>query len=128
VFGIPGEHADVATLVAGLLLAQAVHKGAKRLLRVPDLPSAGDAALGASAVRQVVLGVAGPSSDETPLVGTLIAIAVVGKLARPVIDRAVHGMEASAHRMRAAFNRRYGYLIVHARRVVPREGDRSRAA
>jgi hypothetical protein len=46
-----------------------------------------DAALGAIALRDAALGVAGPSSRAVPGFGTLVALAILGGLAAPGLRR-----------------------------------------
>jgi hypothetical protein len=109
-FGVGKDQANAATLVVGLVLADALREPAARMLRGPGFPSFGDASIGASALREVVYGIAGPSSRDAPLVGTLIAVGVFGHLARPLVGQAVHGIRDSSRRFHAAFNHRYGHL------------------
>jgi hypothetical protein len=110
-FGVGKDQANAATLVVGLVLADALREQAARMLRGPALPSFGDASIGASALRELVYGIAGPSSRDAPLVGTLIAVGVLGHLARPVVGQAVHGIRDSSQRFHGAFNHRYGHLV-----------------
>jgi len=110
-FGLPRDQANLATLIALLVLAQAVHEKAAPVLRAPPAPSAADAALGAAALRELFYDVAGPSSRETPLFATLVTIAVLGGLARPVVRASVHAIRGSSHASVARFRHRYGYVV-----------------
>jgi hypothetical protein len=119
-FGVSKDQANAATLIAGLVVAEALHEKGKRMLAGPALPSAGDTALGTSALRVVVHGIAGPSSQDIPLVGTLIAIAALGRVARPAVGRTLHGVRVSSQRIHVAFGHRYGHLIGDGRRPLYR--------
>ena len=87
-FGIRREDANLATVIGLLLLANAVYERAHRP-QAPKPPTAvANLAIGVGALRESIYGVAGPASRDTPLGGTLIAVAVLGGLARqPVGDR-----------------------------------------
>ena len=69
-----------------------------------------------SALRESIYSVAGPASRDTPLVGSLIALAVLGGLVRPGVARSVRGMKASSRRMHTMFLGRYGHLVGQRRR------------
>lgn len=107
VLGIPREQANFATLVAGLLLADAARNKTHQLLKAPGVPAVDDATVGVAVLDGIVRAAAGPSARDTPLFTTLVGIALVGALARP----AVRGIRRCARRSRAPFNRRYGRLI-----------------
>jgi hypothetical protein len=53
----------------------------------------------------------GPPSQDTPLVATLVTIAVIGAVARPVLTGAAHRIRTSSHHAKASFNHRYGHLL-----------------
>lgn len=112
--GVSRDQANAATFVMVLMLAESLHEKGTRLR--PALPSLGDTALGLSTVREGIYGLAGPSTRDTPLVGTLVSLALVAAIARPGVRAAVHGVRSSSDRMRVAFRHRYGHLVHHARR------------
>jgi hypothetical protein len=58
-------------------------------------------------VREALARVAGPDSRDTPLLSSLLAIAVIGGAARS----GLRGIRGSGHSADVAFHRRYGYLI-----------------
>jgi hypothetical protein len=63
--------------------------------------------MGFGIIREALCRVAGPDSRDTPLLTTLLAIAVIGGAARS----GLHGMRRSGHQADVAFHKRYGYLI-----------------
>jgi hypothetical protein len=106
-FGVSRDQSWLVTLIALALIAEAANAKWDEMVRGPGGPTRADVALGAAVVRELLAGIAGPSSRDTPLVGTLVSIAVLGALVRP----AVHGIRASSHRVRHSFNHRYGHLL-----------------
>jgi hypothetical protein len=110
-FGLPKDQAALASLIALLALAQAVHDKGQQALRAPGGPSLADGLIGGSVVREVVYGVAGPSARETPLFGTLLTIAILGGAARPGLVKTLHAARARSQKMNLTFRHRYGYVI-----------------
>ena len=110
-FGIRREDANLATVIGLLLLANAVYERAHRP-QAPKPPTAvANLAIGVGALRESIYGVAGPASRDTPLGGTLIAVAVLGGLARQPVGRSLHGIRASSRRLKNAFRGRYGHVV-----------------
>jgi len=109
--GIRREDANMATAIGLLLLANSVYERARR----PSVPGASntiaDVAIGVGALRESIYGVAGPATRDTPLGGTLIALAVLGGLARQPVTQAVRGIRGSSRRLTHAFRGRYGHLV-----------------
>ena len=114
-FGVSRDHSWAVTLIGLAVLAQAAHDKSEQMLRGPGGPTRADVALGAAALRELLPGIPGPSSRDTPLVATLVTIAVVGALVRPGLSRTVHGIRTSAHHARQSFNHRYGHHPASAR-------------
>jgi hypothetical protein len=110
-FGVADDQSMLVTIIALLVLAEAAHDRAQRMLSAPGAPTPGDLLLAGAGVRGLVHDLAGTSSDETPLLGTLITIAVVGGLTVPTARRAARATRRSAHRARMAFKSRYGELM-----------------
>ena len=115
-FGVPREQSNLVTLIALAVLAEAAHDKAERVLRGPGGPTRTETALGAGVLRESLKGLAGPASSDTPLFGTLVAIAVLGGLSRPALGRSVRGIRVFSDRTRLSFNHRYGHLIGPDRR------------
>ncbi len=120
-FGLPKEQVNVATAVAGLIVAEAIRGRARRLLKGPAL-SFPEVALGASSLREGLYAVSGQSPSDTPLVGTLIALGVIGSLARPVVRTTLNGVRESSRQLHGAFNHRYGHVVRHGRRHLSKVG------
>jgi hypothetical protein len=109
--GIRRKDANLATAIGLLMLANAVYERAHR----PEAPkpqnAVADFAIGVGALRESIYGVAGPASRDTPLGGTLIALAVLGGLARPPVRRGLHELRTSSRRLKQTFRARYGHLV-----------------
>jgi hypothetical protein len=113
VLGVSREQANLATAVVALIVAEAARDKARQLLFAPGGPTLGDVALAGATAREVILGAAGPTARDTPLFVTLVTIAVLGGLARPVIEDSVRDFKAASHRLHQSFLHRYGHLIGH---------------
>ena len=110
-FGLSREQANLATAVALLLLVQAAADAKQRLVAQGATPTAGDSAIWVVVARELLAGVAGPSSRDTPLLGTLITIAFLGGAARRIAIKAGHAIRSGSHRADVGFRHRYGYLV-----------------
>ena len=110
-FGVSRDQSWAVTLIALVVLAQAAHETSDQMLRGRGGPTRADVALGAAAVRGLLAGIPGPEARETPLVATLVTIALLGALVRPGLSRAAHEIRSSSHRARQSFNHRYGHLL-----------------
>src|SRR3954471_24470530 len=99
-FGVPREHANIVTLVLALGAADAAYETTRRIVGAPLLPSPVDAAIGAIGLRDAALAVAGPADRSGPLVGSLLAFAVAGGLALPVLRQMSGRLRATENRLR----------------------------
>ena len=111
VFGIPRDQANVATLIAGLLALEGAHSASKAMLRPGPTPTAADGMLGGAALREMLCSVAGPGARDTPLLASLLTIAVLGGAARRVAVKSSRTIRSSTQRADLQFHNRYGYLI-----------------
>ena len=84
VFGVSRDQANVLTSVLLLGAADGAYEAARRITGTRVHVSGTDAALGAFALRDAALGVAGPGARAIPGFGTLVAFAVLGGIAGPV--------------------------------------------
>lgn len=110
-FGIRRKDANLATTIGLLMAANAVYERAHRP-SAPKPPTAvADLAIGVGALRETIYGVAGPASRDTPLGGTLVALAVLGGLTRPPLKRGIREIKSSARRLTQTFRGRYGHLV-----------------
>jgi hypothetical protein len=105
VLGVSRNQANVLTVVLLLSAADGAYEAARRISGMRLHASGTDAALGAIALRGGALGVAGPSARAVPGFGTLVAFAVLGRLAGPGLRRTAQRMRAAEQRLRAAEKR-----------------------
>lgn len=110
-FGITGENSALVTLIALGLAAGTVHRKIDQVMNAPGVPSAGDAMIGATVLRESAHGIAGAWARDSPIFGTLILISVAGTVVRPMVRATVQGVRQSAHVLRADFDHRYGHII-----------------
>jgi hypothetical protein len=110
-FGVSRAESNLVTAIALAVTAEAARDRAARFIRGPGGPTSADAILGGGLLKEVVHGISGSSSRDTPLFGTLVAIAVLAGLARVMVGRPVRAFRAGSHRARLIFNRRYGHLV-----------------
>lgn len=118
-FGLPEDQVNAATVIAALVLAEMLHERARRLAS-GSMPSMADSALGATAVREGVYALSGQFLSDTPLLGSLIAIAVIGSVAQPAAARTLHLVRVASGQLHATFNHRYGHLIRHGQHHLRR--------
>jgi hypothetical protein len=114
-FGVQRDQVNMTTVIALLVAAEAARHRSQRY-KPSRRPNLADWAIGAGALRESVYGVAGPASRDTPLVGTLIAVAILGGLARAPATRSAHAVKASLRRAHQASLGRYGQLVGRSRR------------
>ncbi len=98
VFGTSREQANVLTFVLLLGAADSAYEAARRIGGTRLRGS--DAGLGAIALRETALGVAGPGARAVPGFGTLVAFALLGGLAAPGLRRTAQRMRAAERRVR----------------------------
>lgn len=110
VFGIRRSDANLLTGVMALMVANSVYEKVAAAGR-PKPPPIRDVAIGLGVLRESIYGVAGPAASDTPLAGTLIALAVLVGLTREPVTRSLHGMRSSSRRAYRGFRGRYGHLI-----------------
>lgn len=110
-FGLRRDQANLATLIALGLLMEVAHDKLDYWLQGPGPPTRADAALGAAVSRELLYDIAGPSSRDTPLFGTLVLLGVVGGLSGPALRRSFRGVRTLSHRARRSFNHRYGQVF-----------------
>ena len=104
-FGISREQTNVLTAVLLLGAADGAFETARRVTGMRMHVAGGDAALGAVALRDAALSVAGPSARAIPGFGTLVAFAILGRIAAPSVRRAAHSMRVAEQRVRATESR-----------------------
>ena len=105
VFGTSREQANALTAVLLLGAADSAYETARRITGMH--PGVSDASLGAIAVREAALGVAGPGARAIPGFGALLAFALIGGLAAPGLRRTTQRLRAAERRVRRERIRRY---------------------
>jgi len=105
--GVNREQANVVTFLLVVGAAEGVYEGVKRIPGLRPPVSGIDAAIGAVALRDGLLGAAGPAGREIPGFATLAAIAALGGIVAPRIRRATARARATEHRIREERIRRY---------------------
>src|SRR3954452_4585482 len=104
-FGTSREQANVLTAVVALGAADIVYEAGRRVTGLRPHVKAGDAALGALAVRDATLGVAGAGNRAVPGFETLLTVAVLGGLAVPTVRWAARGVRDAEQRFRVVESR-----------------------
>jgi hypothetical protein len=99
-FGVSRQNANVFTVILLVTGANMALERATRIVRAPSGVTRGDAAIGVAALREAVRGTVGPGVADTPRLGTLLTIGIVGGLAAPSLRRAAHAMRVTEHRVR----------------------------
>ena len=117
-FGVRPTDANLVTVVALLLVADLAHDRIGRLRRIAWAPGLDDGALAGASLRSVLGAIVGPAVDQTPALGALIALALLGHGLRPTVTRSVSAVRTSSqraaldfHRGALDFHHRYGYLV-----------------
>ena len=121
-FGVSRDQSWLVTLLALVLLAEATQEKSDRMMKGPGGPTRADTILGAATLRELLAGIPGPQTRETPLVATLVTIALVGALVRRGLSRATHEIRSSSHRARRSFNHRYGHFLPTTARLDQHSG------
>jgi len=111
VFGVSREQANLLTFVLALGAADAAYATARRMIHPPRDEYLGVAAF---ALREAVLGGAGPAARDTPGFAPLLAVGVLGGLALPTVRRAARALRAEEQRVRLRRTSRY----IAARRAM----------
>jgi hypothetical protein len=95
IFGTSRDDSNLVTVLALGSAAVAVHGTAARLRTIARHPSGTDSAMGAAVLREAALGMAGAPSRAVPAAGALVALALVGRSARPALHGAVRTTRGS---------------------------------
>jgi hypothetical protein len=119
-FGVSREQANVVTAVLLLGAADGAYEATRRITGVRPPVSRGDAVVGAIALRDAALGIAGPSARAVPGFGALVALGILGGIAAPGLRRTTQKMRAAEQRVRRERIRRYTAARDRARAVEER--------
>ena len=104
-FGVSREQANVFTFVVLLSAADAAYEAARRIGGMRPHVSGTDATLAGIAVRDAALSAAGPTSRAIPGFGTLVAFALLGRVAAPSLRHVAQRARSTEQRLRAAEQR-----------------------
>jgi hypothetical protein len=107
VFGVRKDQVNIMTLVATMMLAEAVRRQTQVLRRGLRGPTRADVILGDGLLNALGQQIAGPYSQEVPLFAALIGSAAVGTVATRVLRQAAHDMKAASRRIKLSVS----YLI-----------------
>jgi hypothetical protein len=110
-FGAAKDDSAMLSLIAIALLAGAAREKGKAVLGLPAPASSGDTLIGVSVLRESAHWLAGDLYRDTPIFGTLIAIAFLGTAIKPVLGFSFKELRVGARDIRMGFDRRYGHLI-----------------
>ena len=103
--GLSREQANVLTAVALLSAADGAYEATRRITGLRPHVSGTDAFIGAAAVREASLSLAGPSVRAIPGLGALVVFAILGRFAIPALRRSGQRARAAEQRLRAAEQR-----------------------
>jgi hypothetical protein len=107
-FGVPRDQQFVLTLVLLGMAGRAVTVRAQRALdSAPGRPSPNGLLIGSSMLDEAAHMLAGDSTPDAPLVGTLVALALLAAVVRP----GVHDIRVAARSLRAQLGRIPRYVV-----------------
>jgi len=106
VFAVDKTDVNLMTLIVLLVTAERMQATSRRV-RASRGPTLAEDFTGFGIVREALCRVAGPNARDTPLLASLLAIAVIGGTVRS----GLHGLRGSGHSADVAFHKRYGYLV-----------------
>ena len=109
-FGVSREQANVMTIVVAVGAAEAAHRTARRLARMPHGPSSTDVAIAGIALREAALGVAGVRHRDIPMFGTLLTVAMFGTPIVVGLRWATRNARATERRVRGRRIDRYSAI------------------
>lgn len=111
VFGVPEDQSMLVSVIAAGVLAHAVHSRAKRLFVGPGGPTVADATIGLAVLREATHLITGDQYKDTPIFGSLVALAVTGSLVRPLARETARRFKDVSGQARTGFDHRYGHLF-----------------
>ena len=109
--GLSREQANVLTAVVLLGAADGAYEATRRITGIRPHVAGADAAIGAAALREASLSMAGPSVRAIPGFGALVAFAILGGFAVPALRRTAQRVRTARQRLRAAEARLRGERI-----------------
>jgi len=106
VFAVERNDVNLVTLIVLLVMAEQMQATSRRV-KAGRGPTLAEDFMGFGILREALCRVAGPNARDTPLLASLLAIAVIGG----TIRSGLHGLRGSGHSADVAFHKRYGYLV-----------------
>jgi hypothetical protein len=103
--GLSRAQANVLTAVVLLGAADGAYEATRRITGIRPHVAGADAAIGAAALREASLSMAGPSVRAIPGLGALVAFAILGGFVAPALRRIGRRVRAAEQRLRAAEQR-----------------------
>jgi hypothetical protein len=100
-FGASREQANVLTAILLLSAADGAYVATQRITGWRPHVSGTDATIGAIALRDGSLSIAGPNVRAIPGFGALVAVAILGGFAAPALRQTAHKVRAAEQRLRA---------------------------
>jgi hypothetical protein len=110
-FGVAKDDSALISIIAVALLVAAARDKGKAMVGLPVPGSSGDALIGVSALRESAHWLAGDLYRDTPIFGTLIAIAFLGTAIKPVLGFSFKELRVGVRDVRQGFDNRYGHLV-----------------
>jgi hypothetical protein len=111
VFGVPEDKSMLVSVIAAGLLAQAAYDRGRRYVTAPVGLTVGDVAIGMTALREASHWITGDRYKDTPIFGSLVALAVAAKVIRPAVRESSRRIKNASQSARAGFDRMYGELF-----------------
>ncbi len=109
-FGVSPEDANTVTVGGLALIAGVLHQTVGPRLR-RSVPAPSDAVLGAGVARSLLGAVVGPTVDEMPGLGALIAFALVVHGARPTAIKSAQALRENSQRLALEVRHLSDYLL-----------------
>lgn len=128
-FGVDRGDSVLISIIALATVARAAHNMTAGVVDFDARPSAGDSMLGMSVLRESAHWLAGDLYRDTPVFGSLIALAFFSAAVRPVVRVSAHAVKTASHQARSGFDKRYGHIVRLRRReaVTTGPGPKRRA-
>jgi len=89
-----------------LLLADALHEKVQSLVTGSGGPTRSDVLFASGALNGMLENLGGSHAQELPVLGTLVAGALLAGASRGVARRTTHGVRSGSHELRRLFNHR----------------------
>ena len=109
-FGVAPEHVNAVTAAGLVLIAGSIHETVVPRIR-RSVPTPSDAVLGAGMARSLLGAIAGPTIDEMPGIGGLIALALLVHGTRPTLIRSAQALRTGTKQLAHELHQLSDYLL-----------------